>query len=76
MSICANNFEIYQYTGYSHNIVGDAFTNLFTESLVLAQRACARESESEGCEGLVCCAGTFIMCVDVVCTKLKRVRRE
>ncbi len=23
-----NNFEIYQYTGYSHNIVGDAFTKL------------------------------------------------
>ncbi len=23
-----NNFEIYQYTGYSHNIVGNAFTEL------------------------------------------------
>ncbi len=28
VSICENNFEIYKYTGYSHNIVGDASTKL------------------------------------------------
>ncbi len=28
VSICVNNLEIYQYTRYSHNIVGDAFTKL------------------------------------------------
>ncbi len=28
VSMSVNNFEIYQYTGYSHNIVGDAFTKL------------------------------------------------
>ncbi len=27
---CVNNFEIYQYTGYSHNIVGVAFTKLMS----------------------------------------------
>ncbi len=28
---CVNNFEIYQYTGCSHNIVGDAFTKFIHE---------------------------------------------
>ncbi len=28
VSICVNDFETYMYTGYSHNIVGDAFTKL------------------------------------------------
>ncbi len=28
VSICVNNFEIYLYTGYSHNIQGDASTKL------------------------------------------------